>query len=84
MRHNILREHVDAQRGSSGDDDAGGDGDSAAYAGAGGAIGGGEQVQQSGGSDGGVRDANWRDQHSHGNGCEPDIGGNVEESRPRG
>ena len=59
--HVILREHVDAQRGGSGDDDAGGDGDPAEAAAAARADGGGEQVQQGGGSDGGVRHAHWRD-----------------------
>lgn len=82
--HVILRKHVDAQRGSRGDVDAGGDGDPAAAAGVAGAIGGGEQVQQSGGPDGGVRDADWGDQHPDGDRCQPHIGGDVEEPRPRG
>lgn len=82
MRHVILREHVDAQRGSRSDVDAGGDGDLTAAAATGGAVGAGEQVQQSGGADGGVRDADRRDKHFDGDRCEPDIGGNVEEPLP--
>lgn len=83
MCDDILREHVAAQRGDSGDDDAGGDGDSAAAACGARAVGGAEQVQPRGDSDGGVRDADWGNKHFDGNGCELNNNRNVEEPLPR-
>lgn len=85
MCDDILGEHVDAERAHGGDDDVGGDGDVAAAAADGGAVRGDEKVLQSGGSDGGVRDANRRDEHFDGYGCELDNKWDVESfSRGKG
>lgn len=83
MCHDILRQHVAAQRGGCGDDDASGDRDPTATATAGGAIGRHKQIQQGGGSDGGVRHTHRRDKHSDRDRCQPDIDWDVEEPCPR-
>jgi len=80
MRDDILGEHVVAERAHGGDDDVGGDGDVAAAAADAGAVRGDEKVLQGGDSDGGVCDADWRDEHFDGYGGELDSNWDVEES----
>lgn len=80
MCDDLLGEHVATERAHGGDDDVGGDGDVAAAAADAGAVGGGEKVLQGGDSDGGLRDADRRDEHLDGYGCELDNNWDVEES----
>ena len=84
MCHDILRQHVAAQRGGGGDDDAGGHWDPASAASAARAVRICQQVQQGGGADGGVRYAHRRDKHPNRYRREPDTDWDVEEPCPWG
>ncbi|KAL8170157.1 hypothetical protein V2J09_021961 [Rumex salicifolius] len=84
LRNHRVSEHVDAQCGGGGDDDAGGDGDPTAVARGRGPIGGAEQVLQGGGVGGDILGGGGRDEHTNGDKCQPNIGGDVEELLPGG
>lgn len=84
MRHDSIRLHVDAQRGGSCDNDAGGHWDPPALSGGSGPVRCREQVLQGGDTGGDILRGHRRDEHSHWDRCELDIGWDVEELFSRG
>lgn len=82
MRHDSIREHVDAQRGSRRDDDAGGHRNLAETAVGPLSAGHGLQVLQGGGARCHLLSGGWGDEHPHRDRCQPNTSWDVEELFP--